>query len=276
MSVSEESLINNWNQQQEIIASKVSLSDELIPAAQRTCDSVLSHIQYIGGVDISFAENDEAVVAVCILDAKSLAVLHTEVYQCHMQIPYIPGYLAFREIPPTLEALKAIKQKLPHLYPQVLFVDGNGILHPRGCGLACHLGVILDLPTLGVSKNMLVVDGMTKEWVMKRFETGKLHSLGNGERVNVVSLQSDSGTMYGWAALTGNATKNPIFISPGHKISLESALELTLHTSQHRIPEPTRQADLRGRQFINEKRRRQNKGYDQPDEDETKKKMLAI
>ncbi len=76
--------------------------------------------------------------------------------------PYVPGFLAFREAPHLIELINKLKNKSPEFYPQVIFFDGNGILHNNGCGLASHLGVLLDISTLGVSKTMFRVDGLTK------------------------------------------------------------------------------------------------------------------
>jgi deoxyinosine 3'endonuclease (endonuclease V) len=76
--------------------------------------------------------------------------------------PYIPGFLAFREVPPLWNLFKKLKDQKPEAWPQLLIVDGNGILHQNQCGLACHLGVLLDVPTLGVGKTLFYIDGLGK------------------------------------------------------------------------------------------------------------------
>lgn len=79
--------------------------------------------------------------------------------------PYIPGFLAFREVPILYVLFERLKQKRPDLWPQLVLVDGNGILHQNQCGLACHLGVLIDLPTVGVGKTLFYIDGLTKDRV---------------------------------------------------------------------------------------------------------------
>ena len=73
---------------------------------------------------------------------------------------YVPGFLAFRELPPTLELFKRLKANKPHLWPQLVLVDGNGVLHKNQCGYACHLGVLMDLPTIGCAKSFFDMDGL--------------------------------------------------------------------------------------------------------------------
>ena len=87
-------------------------------------------------------------------------VVHTSSVVCHMQEPYIPGFLAFREVPHLLSCFRELQEGF---WPQVILVDGNGVLHPRGFGLASHLGVLLDLPTIGVAKNLLCVDRLERK-----------------------------------------------------------------------------------------------------------------
>ena len=85
-----------------------------------------------------------------------------------MTQPYVPGFLAFREAPYLIELLNKLKDTKNELYPQLIFFDGNGILHNNGCGLASHLGVLLDVSTIGVSKTMFYVDGLTKVSIIKK------------------------------------------------------------------------------------------------------------
>ena len=79
--------------------------------------------------------------------------------------PYIPGFLAFREVPVLWRLFDQLRQKQPQLWPELLLVDGNGILHQNQCGLACHLGVLIDVPTVGIGKTLFYIDGLGKEKV---------------------------------------------------------------------------------------------------------------
>uniref|UniRef100_A0A0E0GWV4 Endonuclease V n=1 Tax=Oryza nivara TaxID=4536 RepID=A0A0E0GWV4_ORYNI len=130
---------------QDMLKSKLILEDDFgwnLPSMGSNSDQSNANnkgnLKYIGGVDISFSKEDPstACAALVVLDAGTLEVVHEEFDVVRLQVPYIPGFLAFRE---------------------VLMVDGNGLLHPRGFGLACHLGVLADLPTIGVGKNVLIL-----------------------------------------------------------------------------------------------------------------------
>jgi deoxyinosine 3'endonuclease (endonuclease V) len=132
------------------------------------------------------------------------------------------------------------------LEPDVTLVDGNGILHPEGFGLASHFGVLMDIPTVGVSKTFLHVDGLSKtdikEIVASEAKESELH--------NGVSLIGKSGRCWGVALTGGKGVKNPIYVSVGHCISLKSAVKIVQACCLYRIPEPIRQADLRSREII--------------------------
>lgn len=125
--------------------------------------------------------------------------------------------------------------------PDVTLVDGNGILHPQGFGLASHFGVLMDIPTIGVGKTFLHVDGLTK---------GDVKALVASSAEPSVSLRGASGKVWG-AALCGTAgVRNPVFVSIGHQLSLNTSLAIAQACCGYRIPEPIRQADLRSREVI--------------------------
>ncbi|MDM7323810.1 MAG: endonuclease V [Thermus sp.] len=138
--------------------------------------------------------------------------------------PYIPGLLSFREAPAYLEALK----NLPEL-PEALLVDGQGIAHPRGLGIASHLGVHLDLPSIGVAKSLLY---------------GRLEAPLPLEAGSAVRLLSPKGHPLGYAYRSRRGVK-PLFISPGHRVGLEEALDFVRRLpTRFRLPEPLRLAHL--------------------------------
>ncbi|RZC70834.1 hypothetical protein C5167_033971, partial [Papaver somniferum] len=175
----------------------------------------------------------------------------------HLQIPYIPGFLAFREAPVLLELLEKMKRQCSPFYPQCLMVDGNGLLHPRGkellsldkvhfvgSGLACHLGVTADIPTIGIGKNLHHVDGLSKSEVRKFLEAEENSSK------DLITLTGYSGRIWGAALRSTNDSLKPIYVSIGHRISLDSAIKLVRLTCKYRVPEPVRQADMRSRNFL--------------------------
>ena len=197
-------------------------------------------LRFVGGCDISFIKGNEvdALAMVVVLSFPELEVVHEVSAMVKLTAPYIPGFLAFREAPHLVALLERIKAEKPELFPQVLFVDGNGMLHPKGFGLACHLGVLADLPTVGVGKTMMAVDGLYEVWKKKRIAAG------SHER-----LVGTSGRVWG-AAVAATSSSNPTFISVGHRVSLDSAVRLTQLVTRTRIPEPVRAADLRSRDLL--------------------------
>ena len=122
-------------------------------------------LDLVAGVDISAAKKDTdvACAALVIYSCKMKTSLYEEVefFDISHQ-PYIPGFLAFREVPVLMHLFKKLKEKQPQLWPELVLLDGNGILHTNQCGLACHLGVLLDLPTIGVGKTLFYIDGLGK------------------------------------------------------------------------------------------------------------------
>eukprot|EP00128_Syssomonas_multiformis_P005618 Colp12_sorted_trinity150504_noHs@14025 len=161
-----------------------------------------------------------------------------------LTLPYIPGFLAFREVDFILDRFRVLKETQPQFMPQVVFVDGNGILHTRGFGMASHLGTLLNLPSVGVGKTFFHVDGLdhvaVKQHAMEAFRGG----------ANQYPLVGQSGRVWGCAVRSTADTLNPIYVSVGHRLSLETATKLALNCCRYRVPEPIRQADQRSREFL--------------------------
>ncbi|XP_068769776.1 endonuclease V isoform X2 [Struthio camelus] len=149
--------------------------------------------------------------------------------------PYIAGFLAFREVPFLVEAIQRLQQKEPRLKPQVLLVDGNGLLHHRGFGVACHLGVLTDLPCIGVAKNLLQVDGLARD-ELHREQIRSLQTEGDA-----FPLTGTSGKVLGMVLRSYNNSSKPLYISVGHRVCLETAVHLVKSCCRYRIPEPIRQ-----------------------------------
>ncbi|KAI7871580.1 endonuclease V [Spinellus fusiger] len=178
-------------------------------------------------------------------------VVYCQTIETELHLPYISGFLAFREIDSLVQLLTQLKQEAPHFLPQLLMVDGNGRLHPRKCGIACHLGVISDIPTLeflvipreGPLLQINHVKVACKETLFKR-----------GDRLDLVGT---SGTVYGTALRATDTAVNPIFVSQGHRISLETAVRVVLAMCHYRIPEPIRCADKQGRCFVQIQKKKQ-------------------
>jgi len=200
----------------EARAIQERLRRELVP------DDRLGRIRRVAGVDVAFPERGRATrAAVAVLDAVSLEVLEQAVVTRATSFPYVPGLLSFREVPAILDALAELGTA-----PDLLLCDGHGLAHPRRMGLACHLGLVADIPAAGVAKTLLVGDheGVPDErgaWTALRHE---------GETVGAV-LRSRAGV-------------RPIYVSPGHRIGLSTAVDRVMRcTTRYRLPETTRRAD---------------------------------
>ncbi len=195
-------------------------------AARVVAEDDLGPVEVIGGTDISCKGRDPTApvhAAIVGLDPLSLKVGEVEGASMVPPFPYVPGYLGFREAPALVEAFARLKRK-----PDLLFVDGQGLSHPRGFGIACQLGVLLDVPAIGVAKSILIGR-----------PAGELGP-NPGDRTPLVWR----GRTVGMALRTKLRT-NPLFISAGHRVSLETAVEWVLRTGRgYRLPEPTRQAHL--------------------------------
>ena len=176
----------------------------------------------IGGADVGFEQGGEVTrAAMVLLSYPSLELVEYQVARVATTMPYIPGFLSFRETP----ALMAAWQQLSHK-PDLLFVDGHGISHPRRLGVASHFGLLVDVPTIGVAKKRLC---------------GKLEPL--AAEPGALAPLLDKGEQLAWV-WRSKVRCNPLFISTGHRVSLDSALTWVQRCMNgYRLPEPTRWAD---------------------------------
>jgi deoxyribonuclease V len=180
---------------------------------------LLGPVSLVAGVDVGL-EGGDARAAIAVLSLADLTLQDHAIARRPIRFPYIPGFLSFREIPAVLDAL----EKLDSL-PDLLLCDGQGIAHPRRFGIASHLGVLTDLPTIGVAKTLLV---------------GR-HDPVPAERGAWVPLR-DKGEVIG-AVLRTRADTKPVYISSGHRVSLETAVDYVMRcTTRYRLPETTRWA----------------------------------
>ena len=218
--MSQQMPLHEWNLQPEAaIALQRTLASRII----RT-DAFTGEIRHIAGVDMAINEhNGMARAAVVLLTYPELAIVERHVYEEPIRMPYIPGLLSFREIPCILGAFARLKQQ-----PQLVMVDGQGIAHPRRLGIAAHLGLWLDLSTIGCAKSLL---------------TGGYNEKALGEDAGVWVPLTYRDETIGAVVRTRSHVK-PMIISPGHRISLESSIHFVLACSKgYRLPEPTRLAD---------------------------------
>jgi len=188
-------------------------------------------ITTIGGADISFNKYSTTVYAgIVVLQFPSLQVVETKAVVDITEFPYIPGLLAFREVPALSKAWDALNIK-----PDVLVLDGHGIAHPRRMGIATHFGLVMQTPTIGCAKSVL-----TGKFTEPPIEAGTYTDLIQKNEVIAKVLRTKRNT-------------KPVFVSPGNLISMQQSLDIIMQcVRKYRIPEPTRFAH----NFVNEERRK--------------------
>ncbi|MEA3411017.1 MAG: deoxyribonuclease V [Pseudomonadota bacterium] len=179
-------------------------------------------IHRVAGVDVGFPDKGRTTrAAVVVLTFPGLEYAEKAVVEVPTRFPYVPGLLSFREVPAVIAALERLRHD-----PDVILCDGQGTAHPRRFGIACHLGVLCDVPTIGVAKSRL-----TGEHAPVPEDRGaSTPLLLRGETIGAV-LRTRSGV-------------RAVYVSPGHRVSLRSSLEITMQcTTRYRLPETTRWAD---------------------------------
>lgn len=209
--------------------------------------------KFIAGADISFSQQyplfGAATVAVLRPDM-SLVCLKTLILK--IDVPYVPGFLAFREVDGIKRTYELCVQKCAETIDDfnhigLVFVDGNGLLHPRQCGLACHLGAVLKVPTVGCAKTIFAIDGINKftvEKIKQEFKT-------EGEVKGVTrELTGTSGKVWGVAVKNSKKAYDPLIVSPGNMVDFKTAVDITIKCSKKRVVEPIRIADHHSRWII--------------------------
>jgi deoxyribonuclease V len=197
------------------------ISDEGLPVRRNAL---------VAGCDVSYSRRSTRLFAgVAVVQLPDLRLVEQRTADCEVAFPYVPGLLSFREVPPLLAALAQVECE-----PDLLMLDGQGLAHPRRFGLACHLGVWLECPTLGCAKSLLV---------------GEVGAL--AEIAGSTAPLTEKGDVVGMAVRTRPRVK-PIYVSCGHRITLADAVAWTQAcVGKYRIPEPTRRAHL----IVNQARR---------------------
>ncbi|MEL7241272.1 MAG: deoxyribonuclease V [Cyanobacteria bacterium J06643_5] len=209
---------HKWN----LTTTEAKIIQEELRKEVITEDKFAEPVKYVAGVDMGFeADGTISRAAVAVLSFPDLQLQEQTIAKRPTTFPYIPGFLSFREIPAVLDALQKI-----NTIPDIILCDGQGLAHPRRLGIACHLGVILDMPTIGVAKSWLIGD--YEEVSQKKGSWKPL--IHNNETIGAV--------------LRTRANVKPLYVSSGHRISLPTAIDYVLRcTPKYRLPETTRIAD---------------------------------
>lgn len=210
---------NQFIHEQETLFSRIRLKNEVD----------IEKLHYIAGVDLAYWKEDETEYAVCcivVIDFRTKEIIERKSEKGTINVPYIPGCLAFREIELVLKTAKLLEHDV-----ELYVFDGNGYLHPRHMGLATHAGILLDKPGIGVAKSYFKIENT--EYTEPDREAFAYQDI-------VIH-----GEVYGRVVRTHKDVK-PIFLSVGHKVDIETAMEIVkvLVTKDSHIPIPTRYADM--------------------------------
>lgn len=203
-------------------------------------DVHFSRVQLVGGLDVSTVTGHEHIAVAClaVLSFPDLKVLYAVCEHVVVGAPYVAGYLAWREADVFVKLLSRLRRERHDLLPQIVLVDGNGCLHPRGFGLACHVGVRGGIPTIGVAKNFLHCPNLMPDTQhqIKQFS-------------EKLALKTQQGQVVGFALKVGGV-KKPLFVSTGHNVDSETACRFVQRCMRYRVPEPVRQADIVSREEV--------------------------
>ncbi len=189
----------------------------------------LSKISLVAGCDVSYFSNGDACAGIAVLETPSLTLLEYVFHIYTPKIDYVPTFLAYREAPGLVVAYKKLHNK-----PDLILVDGNGILHPHKLGIASYLGITLNKPSIGVAKRLLI--GTFDE-----------HRLAINKTTSIMYKNLEIGT-----AMLTHQNYNPIYISPGNHLSIQTATSLIPRYTRQRLPEPIRLADKLTRDTVND------------------------
>lgn len=219
-------LLHAWNlSQEEAGGLQRELSRRVV-----TEDQLPEHIRFVAGVDVAYEDNgSRAFAGIAVINVETGRVEEVASAEATVSFPYVPGLLSFRELPVLAPALEKLSGR-----PDLVICDGQGIAHPRRFGVACHLGMMYDVPAIGCAKTCLV--GQARELSLSR---------GSAMPMRI------EGEMVGAVLRTRNRVK-PVYVSPGHRISTVTACSWILRMcSRYRIPDPIRTAD----QMVNRMKR---------------------
>ena len=174
------------------------------------------NITLIAGADVAYRSGN-LYCSICVLSFPDLNLVGESHARMREGMPYVPGFLSFRELPVMVRAYRKLK-----IFPQLMMIDGQGIAHPRGLGLASHTGIILGLPTIGCAKSHLY-----GSYAMPGLERGAYdYVVAHGRKIGLV--------------LRTRSRVKPLFVSPGHLVNLRDCLRIVLAAARYRIPEPLR------------------------------------
>ena len=204
-------------------------------------DDFLQGVRFVGGTDISY-DGNRGVAGLVVYSYPEMRKVFSATDEVDVTVPYIPGFLDFREVPAMSKLVKRFKRYLNEAdskSPFVVLVDGNGVWHERRCGSASRLGLLTNTPTVGVAKSFYPLPELCS------LSFDEEHSLCFEKRGDLYELVTDAVILK-----SSDVSKRPIYVSVGHKICIKSALEIVMRTCRHRIPLPIAAADTLTREVL--------------------------
>jgi deoxyribonuclease V len=209
-------ILHDWN-----LSYKEAIEIQHHLASQVRFTAIRKKPKIVAGLDCAFSNDGKKIFAAAIvIDLSDFSVIETTIATRKVEFPYIPGLLSFREAPVCIDTIEKIKTA-----PDVFIIDGQGIAHPRRLGIACHIGLLIDKPTIGCAKSRLI--GTFDEPGSKKGDYADL--MDSGENIGAV--------------LRTRTNVKPVYVSVGHKCTLDNAVSIVLEcTTKYRLPEPSRLA----------------------------------
>ena len=249
--------IKIWENKQIEMSKKFSTKDRIIN---------IQNIDYIGAFYMYISKKDETVgcAVFLIYDFTSSNIVYRKHKIIKNKIPYISGYIGFREVPHFVDMYRDMLKFKASFTPDVIILNSFGKLHPRKAGSALQLALAINMPVIGVGKSLITVDGLEEAKVRYQF---KDECSGLGEYIEIIGK---SGTNYGAAVKTGKSSNNPLYVTIGSYISLETAIDIVINCSKHRLPEPVRRADIYSKNMLQQYKDHINTNEKKKDKEETK------
>ena len=258
------SVRERWKAEQRELSSRVVACDR---------DEYVAHPRLVGGLDLSFFPNDpsRACAVLVVVRVADNAVGYEDARVVPLTVPFISGFLAFREAPASVDLIERLRKERPDLMPDVFMYDGNGLMHERRLGAASHVGVVADVPVVGVAKKLhqLPGEGLTHARVDALY---RQHAMDTTPASHCALVSSRTGEAV-CEMVRGAHSRQPLFVSVGNHVCLETALQLVLSmTTRAKVPEPIRQADLRGRRHVRQIIKREQREREKEKKEEEKEK----
>lgn len=211
----------------------------------------LDNPRYIGGVDVSFVSDDKGVCCLVVLDLeRDLKIVYEKCIELSIEVPYISGMLCFREGPLIMNIINVFNDEVKDFKIDVLMVDGLGTWHQRAFGLSCYVGLFTGIPCFGVSKNFLIINNPNKHTNIVEKARNELANVYDYFIIEDSVTEDNVVVQLAIMRTTSSVPFNPIYISPGHLIDMQSCINLVKMVSRYREPEPTRLADRISRKYI--------------------------